>query len=307
MLEHVGIDNAWEMVKRLGITTWTDRARLGLSLTLGGAEVLPLELAGAYATLANNGRKIPLVAVTKVVDAEGNVLEDYKVPQGEQVVDPRAAYMVTNILSDNNARLITYGPNSLLKTERPAAVKTGTTDNYRDTWTMGYTPNLVVGVWVGNTDGHPMREVLSSMSAGKIWREALDTSVEHLALPPEPFTRPAGLVEGEVCGDRRMRPGQPLCYKEIFKLEQAPRQPRTYLPGAAPPAPTPTPETEAGPTPRPRDENRGAVATPRVPPVQPETRPTRAPARPTATPKPESRPKPQAKPKEPEDEQDNDN
>ena len=82
--------------------------------------------------------------------------------------------MVTDILRDNNARLITYGPNSLLKTTRPAAVKTGTTDNYRDTWTAGYTPNLAVVAWVGNSDGHPMKEVLSSMSAGKVWRESLD-------------------------------------------------------------------------------------------------------------------------------------
>src|SRR5918911_619205 len=198
-LEHVGIDSAVDMVRKLGITTWTDRGRLGLSLTLGGAEVEPLELTGAYATLANNGRRVPLVAVTKLIDSDGNVLEDYKLPQGEQLVDPRAAFMVTNILSDNNARLITYGPNSMLKTNYPAAVKTGTTDNYRDTWTMGYTPNVVVGVWVGNTDGHPMKEVLSSMSAGKIWRESMDTTVAYLNLPSDDFPRPSGLVEAEVC------------------------------------------------------------------------------------------------------------
>lgn len=250
VLQHVGIDAAVDMARKLGITTWTDRSRLGLSLTLGGAEVLPLELAGAYATLANNGRRIPTVAITKIVDAEGNVLEDYKVPQGEQVVDPRAAYMVTSILRDNNARLITYGPNSPLKLDRPAAVKTGTTDNYRDTWTVGYTPNLVIGVWVGNTDGHPMKEVLSSMSAGKIWREAMDTAIAELNLPPEEFPRPSGLTEVEVCGDTAMRPGQPFCYKDIFKMEQAPTQPRVYLAGAAPPQPpAPTRPADSSPVP----------------------------------------------------------
>ena len=271
-LEHVGIEGAVETVRKLGISTWTDRSRLGLSLSLGGAEVLPIELAGGYATLANNGRRIPLVAITKLVDAEGNVIEDYKVPQGEQIVDPRAAYMVTNILSDNNARLVTYGPNSMLKTDYPTAVKTGTTDNYRDTWTMGYTPSIVVGVWVGNTDGHLMKEVLSSMSAGKIWREAMDTTVAYLNLQPEEFPRPSGLTEAEVCGDTGMRPGAPSCYKEIFKIEQAPSQARTYLGGGAPPpaprpASPPAPRPASEPTPGPTPAQGGFAPTPGAPPA----------------------------------------
>ena len=268
VLEHVGIDAAWDMVKRLGITTWTDRSSLGLSLTLGGAEVLPLELAGAYATLANNGLRIPLVAVTKVVDSDGDVLEDYKVPAGEQVVNPRAAYMVTNILSDNSARLVTYGPNSMLKTDRPAAAKTGTTDNYRDTWTMGYTPNLVVGVWVGNTDGHPMKEVLSSMSAGKIWRESLDAATAFLELPADTFQQPSGLTEAEVCGDGAMRPGRAGLLHRHFQdrastgwgshlppgcARAGARGARSAGAGAAAPAPAP-----AAPAPdRPRRPRRG--------------------------------------------------
>jgi 1A family penicillin-binding protein len=286
VLQHVGIDAAADMARKLGITSWSDRSRLGLSLTLGGAEVLPQELAGVYATLANNGRRIPLVSVTKVLDAEGNLIEDYKVPQGDQVVDPRAAYMVTNILSDNNARLITYGPNSLLKTNRPSAVKTGTTDNYRDTWTMGYTPNIVVGVWVGNTDGHPMKEVLSSMSAGKIWREAIDTAVDFLQLPPEDFQRPQGLVDVEVCGDTAMRPGQPQCYKDIFKIEQAPKQPRLYLAGGAPPPP-PAPAAE----PTPAQPTPVGTAAPAAPPTgQPQQPPAQPkPQQPQAAPTPQPR------------------
>jgi 1A family penicillin-binding protein len=308
VLQHVGIDAAWDMAKKFGITTWTDRNRLGLSLTLGGAEVKPLELAGAYATLANNGRRIPLVAITKMVDADGNVLEDYKVPQGEQIVDPRAAYMVTSILSDNNARLITYGPNSMLKMDRPAAVKTGTTDNYRDTWTMGYTPSLAVGVWVGNSDGHPMKEVLSSMSAGKIWRESMDTAIGYLNLPAEDFPRPAGLTEAEVCGDSGMRPGQPGCYKEIFKVEQAPSQGRSYVGGSAPAPTAPAPRvaptaprvapTEAPEPTSPAPPGPAATAAPPAQPAQPgrpgqpgpQTAPTPAPQpRATAAPAPASR------------------
>jgi 1A family penicillin-binding protein len=260
VLEHVGIDGVLDLAKKVGINTWNDRSRLGLSLTLGGAEVRPIQLAGVYATLANNGRYIPLVGISKLIDADGNVIEDYRVPQGDQVVDPRAAYMVTDILRDNNARLVTYGPNSLLKTPRPSAVKTGTTDNFRDTWTAGYTPNLVVVAWVGNSDGHPMKEVLSSMSAGKIWREALDASAELLQLPPEDFARPDGLITTEVCGDGQMRPGVGQCYQDIFPYERAPKQNRVYLPGAAPPPQTNVqPRATVAPSPESEQPQRGAT------------------------------------------------
>src|SRR5688572_11662489 len=170
-LEFAGIDAVKTQAEKEGITTWGDKY-LGLSLTLGGAEMKPLELAGSYTVFANNGLWIPPVSITKIVDAYGDVLEEYRVPQGEQVMDPRIAYQINNILSDNNARLITFGPNNVLADfDRPVAAKTGTTDNYRDTWTMGYTPNLVVGVWFGNTDGTPMVKAISSLSAGKVWHD----------------------------------------------------------------------------------------------------------------------------------------
>jgi len=203
-LERIGVPAAVEMANRLGIVSLTDPNRYGLAFTLGGAEVKPLELTEAYATLANQGRRVPPVAITKLVDGHGRVLEEEKPTQGEQVVDPRYVYMLTDIMTDNNARLITYGPQSMLVLSRPAAVKTGTTDNQRDTWTVGFTPNLVIGVWVGNTDGHPMREVLSSMSAGKIWHESMEDSFKLLDLPVENFQRPDGLVDvpcGTNCRD----------------------------------------------------------------------------------------------------------
>src|SRR5215831_12172891 len=160
-LDSVGVDNAIQNGINMGITTWgPDSGKLfGLSLTLGGAEVRPIDMAQVYTTLANNGLKIPLVAVTRIVDAEGNVIEDYKVPQGQQVIDPRAAYMISNILSDPSAKLFTYGPNTPLVLHQnddpkgplwPSASKTGTTDNYRDTWTDGYTPDIAIVVWGGN-------------------------------------------------------------------------------------------------------------------------------------------------------------
>jgi membrane peptidoglycan carboxypeptidase len=254
-LEFSGVDGAVDLGRRMGISTWDGNSgkHFGLSLTLGGAEVRPIDLAQMYATFANNGLKIPLVAVTRIVDAEGNVLEDYRVPQGEQVMDPRAAYMITNILSDPNAKLFTYGPSTILNLRQgaaansplwPSASKTGTTDNYRDTWTAGYTPNLVTVVWVGNTGGAPMRESLSSMTAGKIWPEAMKTSFELLGHQPTDFTRPSGLAEQQVCGDGTMRPGQPACRTDLFMAERVPSRPV----GAPPPSPSAVATSQAAPT-----------------------------------------------------------
>jgi 1A family penicillin-binding protein len=214
-LERVGVPAAVEMANRLGVTSLTDANRYGLAFTLGGAEVKPLELTAAYATLANQGRRIPPLAITKIVDGHGRVLEEAKPTAGEQVVDPRLVYMLTDVMFNNNNRLITYGPNSMLVLSRPVAVKTGTTDNHRDTWTVGFTPNLVIGVWVGNTDGHGMKEVLSSMSAGKIWHEAMEESFGLLGLPVEDFVRPDGLVDVPCSGAG--------CVRDLIPAERAAR------------------------------------------------------------------------------------
>ena len=234
----------------MGVTTWgaDEDKHFGLSLTLGGAETRPIDMAQVYATFANNGLENPLVAITRMVDAEGNVLEDYKVPQGEQVVDPRAAYMITNILSDPNAKLFTYGPNTPLMLHQnddpkgplwPAASKTGTTDNYRDTWTDGYTPDLAIVVWVGNADGHPMHQTLSTLTAAKVWPASMKMSFDYWHLQSQEFPRPEGLVERQVCGDTRLRPGAPLCWNDLFFTENAPRG--TVQAGPLPPRPTAQP------------------------------------------------------------------
>lgn len=290
-LEFVTVPTAVDLAQKMGITTWgPDSGKtLGLSLTLGGAEVRPYDMAQVYATLANNGRKVPLVALRQVSDAAGNVLYDYQQPQGEQVLDPRAAYMITNILSDPAAKLFTYGRNTpLILPDRPAASKTGTTDNYRDTWTDGYTPNLAIVVWVGNTDGHPMKQALSSMTAGKIWPEAMDASATVLGLKPEDFPRPDGLVEGQVCGDTTLRPGEPRCRQDLFIQGQSIP---TVVPTAAPtqaPQPTEMPTEAPQPT------------TPPQPTAAPQVQPT-APPQPTAKPQPTAPPaaKPQPTPAPP--------
>src|SRR5947207_2656447 len=255
-LDFVGVDNAINMGTKMGVTTWGPDAEktFGLSLTLGGAEVKPIDMAQVYATFANNGLKIPLVSVTRIVDAEGSVLEDYKVPQGEQVIDPRAAYMINNILSDPAAKLFTYGPNTPLMLHQgddpkapvwPAASKTGTTDNYRDTWTDGYTPDLAIVVWVGNADGHPMQQTLSTLTAAKVWPASMKLSFDYFHMQPQDFPRPDGLVERQVCCDTRMRPGAPLCWNDIFFTENAPKG--TVQAGPRPVQPTAQPSPSASP------------------------------------------------------------
>src|SRR5690606_29863253 len=110
---------------------------------------------GAYSVFAAGGRRVPPVAILRIEDQFGRVIEEYQPPAPEQVLSPQHAYLTTNILADNQARALMFGANSPLKLSRPAAVKTGTTDGYRDAWTIGYTPGLVAGVWVGNADDTP--------------------------------------------------------------------------------------------------------------------------------------------------------
>ena len=298
-LDFVGVDTAIEQGTKLGVTTWApDSGKLfGLSLTLGGAEVKPIDMAQVYATFANNGLKIPLVSITRIVDAEGNVLEDYKVPQGEQVIDPRAAYMITNILSDPSAKLFTYGPNTPLVLHQggddpklpvwPSSSKTGTTDNYRDTWTDGYTPDIAIVVWVGNADGHPMKQTLSTLTAAKIWPASMKLSFDYWNIQLQQFNRPDGLVEREVCGDTRMRPGAPRCWQDIFFSENAPKQ--TVQAGPRPtagPTAVPTPPPGAVPTVAPAQPQPQAKPTAAPAPAQPQPKPTTppAPAKPQPTP-----------------------
>jgi len=288
-LEFVGVPAAIDLATKMGITTWgPDSGKSpGLSLTLGGAEVRPIDMAQVYATLANNGQKVPLVAIRQVSDASGAVLFEYHEAQGEQVLDLRAAYMITNVLSDPAAKLFTYGRNTpLVLKDHPAASKTGTTDNYRDTWTDGYTTNLAIVVWVGNTDGHPMKQALSSMTAGKIWPEAMQASFASLNLPAEDFPRPGGLTEQQVCGDTALRPGEPPCRSDLFIAGQAPAP--TSAPTAratSAPAPEPTQvqqPTEPPPAPAPAPAQQPAPAQPTAAPA-----PAQPPVAPTAAPKPQ--------------------
>jgi len=142
-----------------------------------------------FGSSPDEAAKYGTMDVHSAVDALINFPSTDSLPSPDDLYDPRAAYMISNVLSDPAAKLFTYGRNTpLILKDHPAASKTGTTDNYRDTWTDGYTTNLAIVVWVGNTDGHPMKQALSSLTAGKIWPEAMQASFGAL-LPSGAFGR----------------------------------------------------------------------------------------------------------------------
>lgn len=176
VLNSIGLDVFIDLGKKMGITTWSDKSRFGLSLTLGGGEVTMLDLATAYGVFAAGGRKHDPVSLLKVTDYKGNILEKYEVDEGERVLPQYVAKQISSILSDNAARLNAFGPNSALEIkDKTVSVKTGTTNEKRDNWTIGYTPSYLVVVWVGNNDNSPMHPYLSSgiTGAAPIWHNIM--------------------------------------------------------------------------------------------------------------------------------------
>jgi penicillin-binding protein 1C len=215
------------MAERMGITSLT-RADYGLSLTLGGGEVSLLEMTGGYAVIANSGLRVPPVAISKIVDFQGNVVYQYQTPAGEQVISPEHAFLMSSILSDNSARLPVFGPNSIINLPFQVAVKTGTSNDSRDNWTLGYTPDVAVGVWVGNADFTPMQNTTGITGAGPIWAEFMTYAINRLtAGNPTSFVRPAGVEEHTICTVSGTQPSQwcPSVREEYFAPGQPPLPP----------------------------------------------------------------------------------
>ncbi len=189
LLYLTGIDDSIKTAEALGITTLKDRSRYGLSLVLGGAEVKLLELTSAYGVFANDGILNPPAAVMKIETASGRVLEEHR-PEPRLVLDQRVARMISDVLSDNDARVPVFQPrSSLYFPDVQVAAKTGTTQDYRDAWAVGYTSAVAVGVWAGNNDNTPMRQKGSGvMAAAPIWHEYMAFALRER--PSESFTPP---------------------------------------------------------------------------------------------------------------------
>lgn len=202
MLSLIGLPAMLQTAKDMGITTLNDTDRYGLSLTLGGGEIKMIDMMTAYNTFATNGIKYNHQSILLVTDSKGNILEDNRNPEGKRVLPEEVAYMITHILSDKNARIPAFGSNSLLeiKDHSFVAVKTGTTDSKRDNWAFGYTPEYVVGAWVGNNDNTPMDPRLTSGITGAtpIWHDIMSTLVEER--PNLAFNRPKNITETNLNG-----------------------------------------------------------------------------------------------------------
>lgn len=213
MLKLNGIDAMIATASAMGITTFTDPSRYGLSLTLGGAEVTMTDMATAYAVFANGGYRINLHPILKVTDRTGRVLEEYKAPAkpifGRKVLSPGVAYIISDILSDNSARTEAFGPNSELRIGNyKISVKTGTTNDYRDNWTVGYTPKYLTAVWVGNNDHSAMSGIVSGVTgAAPIWHQIMSHLVnKKTAVVP---SKPDDVFGMSVCATSGLIPPPP--------------------------------------------------------------------------------------------------
>lgn len=183
-----GVKDSIGLAQKMGITSLNRNGDYGLSLVLGSGEVSLLEMTNAYGVFANNGIYNPTNFILSITDLDNNLLESYK-ENSITSMDEDIANQINDILSDNIARTPLYGPNSgLYFGERPVAAKTGTTNSYRDTWTIGYTPSLVVGVWAGNNDNTPINKQLSGMIAVPMWHEFTEFALQNK--PIEYFNKP---------------------------------------------------------------------------------------------------------------------
>ncbi len=198
-----GINNVIDLAETLGYTSLYPRNRFGLSLVLGGAEVKLLEHVNAYSAFAREGQISPIVSILKVEDKNGKVLEEYK-PESKKVLEPQIARMINSILSDNGARTYIFGEKNFLTLgDRPVAAKTGTTNDFHDAWTIGYTPSLVAGVWVGNSNNDKMKgSADGSVLAAPIWHDYMarvlgNTPVESFNVPDD-YTTGKPILDGQV-------------------------------------------------------------------------------------------------------------
>ncbi|MHB1319390.1 MAG: penicillin-binding transpeptidase domain-containing protein, partial [Anaerolineae bacterium] len=210
VLDAIGIKTMTDLARRMGITTLDASKRLGLAVTLGGGEVRLLDLTTAFAAFANGGFAVTPQVVRSVSDVNGTVVWEQSCDSPvtclrDRAMDERVAYLISDILSDDRARISTFGEGSVLALTRPTAVKTGTTTDFRDNWTVGYTPSLVVAAWIGNADNEAMNGVTGITGAAPLWRDVME--VAHRGLPVRGFTRPNGLVEAEVCALSGRLPG----------------------------------------------------------------------------------------------------
>jgi hypothetical protein len=222
LLQDIGVPRLLEFARAMGISTWQDdSSRYGLSLTLGGAEVTPLDLTAAYATFANGGRSVTPVSILRVEKSNGDLLYDHIFEPQPQIMDQRVAYLISDILDDDEARVPAMGSDNPLALPFPAAAKTGTTNDFRDNWTVGYTPGLAVGVWTGNADNSEMIDISGLTGAAPLWSDFMQAVYANPQLlvgllvdglqPASEFVQPDGLSQEALCAISSVQIGATEC------------------------------------------------------------------------------------------------
>ncbi len=241
VLSSYGVDRMIKMGQTLGITTWDDPSRFGLSLTLGGGEVKMIDLAQVYSILANLGKKVDINPILEIKNHRGKTifqnpcLTNNSCPN-QQVIDPGIAFTLTDILTDNQARALAFGNNSFLQIPNyKVAVKTGTTNNLRDNWCIGYTPSLLTAVWVGNNDNSPMSHVASGVTgATPIWHQIMKQLLN--SYPQEDWLVPDNVVKTAICQTTGTLPcfNCPKIIEEYFIAGTQPTKHCQLMPTPAP-------------------------------------------------------------------------
>ncbi len=229
ILEKNGLENFMEFAKKAGITSFTDPSRYGLSLTLGGGEVTMLDMATAYSIFPNGGQRVDLHPTLLVKNFRGQILEDYRLGQNlskENVISSKTAFLISNILADNNARTPAFGPGSaLVIPNQTVSVKTGTAQDKRDNWAIGYTPSYLVAVWVGNNDNSPMSPYLESGNTGAaaIWNPVMSYLLKDK--PDEGIIRPDDVIAVSICSINGLLPCEncPGIHTEYFTKGTEPK------------------------------------------------------------------------------------
>lgn len=220
-----GVENFVASASAMGLSTLTDPANYGLSLTLGGGEVMMTDMATAFGVFANSGTRQDLTPILKVTDRKGNVIDEYNYVPGERVLSREAAFIIQQILSDDGARSMVFGRGSMLniKGHPEVAVKTGTTNDMRDNWTIGFTPDFVTAVWVGNNDNSRMGGLVSGTTgAAPIWNKVMTEILKDKTSKKMPV--PGNVVGLNVCNLTGKMPPEEGCesHFEYFKKEYVP-------------------------------------------------------------------------------------
>jgi membrane peptidoglycan carboxypeptidase len=243
-----GVGETVDLLKQVGFTTLNNPLGYGPALTLGGVDITLQDITYAYSVLATEGlmrgqetlvapepgtRQLEPIALLRVTDHDGELLYQFTEPAARRVVPSNFTYLVTSIISDGDNQCIIFGCGALGLPGRPSAQKTGTSEPFEnsnaigDTWAMGYTPELVAGVWAGNADNSPMHNILSTSISWRSWRDFMTVAHEKLELPPTKFERPAGVEERELCWPSGRLPSE-LCprenrYSGLFAADVLPR------------------------------------------------------------------------------------